>query len=85
MENMQLQSYGKSGALQEALALFASMCHRDHFSWNFIIRAYARHGHGKEALQLVDQLHMEGFIADKFIYVSILSACADLASLAEAL
>lgn len=78
-----VQMYGKCGSLREARDLFGKMPERDHFMWNHMITVHARLGEGKKALPLFFQLQQEAMIPDKFIFASMLSACASLADLVE--
>lgn len=80
--NLLLREYCKCGAFQDARALFVKM-HRDIYSWNFMISAYARLQKSEEALQLFDQMQQEGVIPNKYIFVSVLSACAIQKSLSR--
>eukprot|EP00249_Psilotum_nudum_P028659 c38227_g1_i1 orf=3-233(+) len=48
-----------------------------------MIAAYAQRWQGKEALQLFQQMQLEGAIPDKVTFVSILSVCAEQLALAE--
>lgn len=75
--------YGKCGFVDDARNMFDRMPKRDVFSWTAMIEAYCQDGLGKEALNLFDQMDREGIIPDRFILVSVVSACASQATLAE--
>eukprot|EP00249_Psilotum_nudum_P003995 c17516_g2_i1 orf=2-235(-) len=48
-----------------------------------MIAAYAQHSHAKEALQLFQEMNLEGMIPDKVTFSAILDACASLAALEQ--
>lgn len=79
--NFLLQMYSKCEVLAESLALFIMMHHRNGFSWNLIIRAFARAKQSKEALQSFDRMQEEAVLPSKVTYVSALDACANEAML----
>lgn len=75
--------YAKCGSLEEARILFDGMCKYDEQSWNAIISGYAQHGHWQDALHLHNQMLSEGMVPNKFIFASIISACASPTALGE--
>lgn len=83
LKSLLIQMYGKCGSVNDARLLFDSMPMRPMLAWKSIIRAYAQEGQCLEALQLFEQLLQEGLVPDKYSFVSILTACANLSSLAS--
>lgn len=81
--NLLLQVYGNCGALEDTHAFFAKMQERDLFSWNCVIKAYARNGRGKEALELFEQMYLEELTADRFIFISLLYVCGTPTALSK--
>eukprot|EP00249_Psilotum_nudum_P030722 c43666_g1_i1 orf=2-316(+) len=75
--------YGKCGALEDGLAVFARIPERNVFSWTVMIVALTQHGQGEFALRLFQQMELDGVIPDKVTFVSVLSACASQAALTE--
>lgn len=75
--------YSKCAALSDAWAVFAHMPERNVFSWNIMIGALAQNEKGKEALELFEQMMLQGVKPDKVTLISILSACAHEAAIAE--
>lgn len=75
-----IQMYVNCGAMEEAQVWFAAMHERNLFSWNFMIAAYARHGQATNAIQLFEQMQLEGMVPDKVTFVHILSAYSDQAA-----
>lgn len=73
--------YGKCGSLDDAHRTFEILPVRDLIAWNAMIAAYAQHGHGSQCLELSVKMHQEGVLPDKFTFVSVLSACANLENL----
>eukprot|EP00249_Psilotum_nudum_P025753 c30614_g1_i1 orf=3-737(-) len=81
--NLLVEMYGKCGAVEDARGVFEKLDRRNVFSWTVMIGVYVHHGYGKEALLLFRQIREGDVILDKAIFVSVLSACADPACLAE--
>jgi pentatricopeptide repeat protein len=67
--------YAKCGSLEHAQDEFYKICHPNVVSWNAMIAGYAMHGHGKEALQLFEQMQYSGTNPDSVTFISVLSAC----------
>jgi pentatricopeptide repeat protein len=65
----------------EAQRIFDGLPLRDGISWNVIISAHARHGHGREALHLFDCMHSEGFFPDALTLIGALKACGIVGAL----
>ena len=57
------------------------MLERDVCAWTTTIAAYAKHGPAEEALQLFDNMKQIGVLPNGFTFASVISACANLASL----
>ncbi|KAJ7561029.1 hypothetical protein O6H91_03G011000 [Diphasiastrum complanatum] len=74
--NCLLDMYGRCGCVQDALRVFNSMKSHDIVSWNAMLRAYAMHGRGKEAVRHFDKMCHEDSDMDSVTFVCILSACS---------
>ena len=68
-----ISMFGTCGNLQEAQWLFCRLPHPNLFSWTAIILAYARLGHGEQAIDIYHQ--MDHLKPDEHLFVSILKAC----------
>ncbi|MCO5610848.1 hypothetical protein L7F22_065090 [Adiantum nelumboides] len=75
--------HGRCGSLKSAQKVFDLMQHRDLVSWNAILAAYAQHGHGKEVLELYNQVHTAGIKPDCTTYTSVFLACSHSGLLEE--
>ncbi|KAJ7541880.1 hypothetical protein O6H91_10G080800 [Diphasiastrum complanatum] len=75
--------YTKCGCIEDARQVFNNMHERNVVSWNVMTAGYAQNGHGKEALDLYEQMKQEGVQPDKFTYVGLLKACASIAALEQ--
>ncbi|XVF59920.1 hypothetical protein PTKIN_Ptkin08bG0000700 [Pterospermum kingtungense] len=74
--------YVKCGSLVYARKVFNKMKERNIISWSTMICGYGMHGHGREALNLFDQ--MKTLIKpDHVTFVSVLSACSHAGLIAE--
>ncbi|MCO5552021.1 hypothetical protein L7F22_005529 [Adiantum nelumboides] len=83
LTNLLVQMYGMCGALLDCLSLFAHMCVRDQYAWNFMISALDQDKQSEQAIFLYDLMLREGCLPDKHIYASILSACASISDIAH--
>ncbi|KAL5810346.1 hypothetical protein ACOSQ4_026914 [Xanthoceras sorbifolium] len=73
-----INMYSKCGEFGTARKIFNDglMSKRDLVSWNGMIAAYAHHGHGREAINLFNQMQDLGFKPDAVTYIGLLSACS---------
>ncbi|KAI5080393.1 hypothetical protein GOP47_0003576 [Adiantum capillus-veneris] len=73
--NALLNLYSKCNALSEVHHLFRSMDELEAASWTAIIAAYAHHGLITHTIQAFDQMHQEGALGNKLIYMSVFGVC----------
>ncbi|CAN6168633.1 unnamed protein product [Urochloa humidicola] len=73
--NALITMYAKCGAVKEAHHVFLVMPNVDSVSWNAMISALGQHGHGREALELFDQMVAEGIYPDRISFLTVLTAC----------
>lgn len=73
--NALVNMYGKCGKVEDAKKMFNRMTRQNVVFWNSMAAAYAQHGQGKEALQLHQQMLLEGVNPNEATFCSILSAC----------
>lgn len=71
-----ISGYFKKGEVDEATAIFDQMKLRNLVIWNSLIAGYVQNGLCKTALAAFQRMQFEGFQADEFTVVSLLSACA---------
>ncbi|MCO5605980.1 hypothetical protein L7F22_060166 [Adiantum nelumboides] len=67
--------YGKCDDSRRAQCLFDAMPRRDAVTWSALISGYKQNRHGKEALQLFDQMLMEGVFPSRATFACTLSVC----------
>ncbi|XP_078171793.1 pentatricopeptide repeat-containing protein At2g22410, mitochondrial-like [Carex rostrata] len=79
--NSMLSSYIKCGQIEDAKLLFSTMPQRNTVTWNTMVSGYAQNYYFKEALELFDQMLIEGMRPDETALVSVLSACARMSAL----
>eukprot|EP01018_Ginkgo_biloba_P038688 Gb_02864 [translate_table: standard] len=75
--------YAKCGSIEIAQQLFNKMSKRNVVSWSAMITAYALNGHANEALACFNQMQLAGMKPNLVTMVSVLPACAYLASLQQ--
>ncbi|KAK3127563.1 hypothetical protein QOZ80_7AG0575040 [Eleusine coracana subsp. coracana] len=73
--NALITMYAKCGAVSDAHLVFLVMPNVDSVSWNAMISALGQHGHGREALELFDQMVAEGIYPDRISFLTVLTAC----------
>ena len=76
VNNGLINMYSKCGDLGDAIKIFSWMPQRNLVSWNSMIAAFARHGNGSRALQLYEELRLEGVQPTDVTFLSLLHACA---------
>lgn len=74
--NVLVSLYSKSGNLEDAKLEFYGMPERNEISWNAMITGYSQHGRGQEALELFEQMKMEGLKPNHVTFVGVLAACS---------
>ncbi|XVE56233.1 hypothetical protein DITRI_Ditri03aG0221700 [Diplodiscus trichospermus] len=70
--------YAKCGNLEDGSIVFRRMPWRDIVSWNAMISGLAQNGQGNEALELFEEMLLEGTEPDYVTFVNILSACSHM-------
>ncbi|XP_031260825.1 pentatricopeptide repeat-containing protein At2g33680 [Pistacia vera] len=70
--------YSKCGSLEDGNLVFRRMPVRDIVSWNAMISGLSQNGHGNEALELFEEMLVEGAKPDYVTFVNILSACSHM-------
>lgn len=70
--------YAKCGCLKDGTLVFRRMPARDVISWNAMISGLSQNGCGKEALELFEEMQLEGTKPDYVTFVNILSACSHM-------
>ncbi|KAK1568570.1 hypothetical protein Q3G72_026111 [Acer saccharum] len=75
--------YSKCGSMKDAKRIFQEMNTRDVVSYNTLIAAFAAHGHGKEAIELMSKMRNEGIEPNRVTYIGVLTACSHAGLLEE--
>ncbi|XP_027104555.2 pentatricopeptide repeat-containing protein At2g33680 [Coffea arabica] len=70
--------YAKCGNLEDGNIVFWRMPARDVVSWNAMISGHSQNGRGAEALELFEEMRMEGTEPDYVTFVNVLSACSHM-------
>jgi len=83
--NSMIRGYGQIGNVDKAAKLFQQMPERDSVSWLLMVAGYAQNGHGEEALKLFKQMQLAGVELCSKVYINVISACANMASLEQGL
>ncbi|KAE9609787.1 hypothetical protein Lal_00006657 [Lupinus albus] len=70
--------YAKCGSLGDGYLIFWRMPTRDVISWNAMISGLSQNGRGNEALELFEEMCLEGTKPDHVTFVNLLSACSHM-------
>ncbi|VAH77244.1 putative pentatricopeptide repeat-containing protein At5g09950 [Triticum dicoccoides] len=76
VESALVDMYSKCGKIGYASKVFTSMNQKNEFSWNSMISGYARHGLGRKALEIFEEMQQSGANPDHVTFISVLSACS---------
>ncbi|KAL6584075.1 hypothetical protein OROMI_003364 [Orobanche minor] len=73
--NSLVNMYAKCGSIEDAGRVFGEVPEKSVVSWSAMIGGLAQHGHGKEALDLFNDMLNGGFSPNHVTLVSVLTAC----------
>ncbi|KAL8527806.1 hypothetical protein ACS0TY_005581 [Phlomoides rotata] len=74
--NALIDMYAKCGSIMSSCKIFSGMSSKSVVSWTSMIIGYGSHGHGKEALELFDEMVWSGVRPDRIVFVAVLNACS---------
>ncbi len=77
--------YVKCGSMEDALRVFNKLPSLNVVSWTAMLKGYAIHGHGKEALGHFERMCEEGVEVNGVTFVCLLSACSHVGLVDEGL
>lgn len=75
--------YSKCKAIKCAESVFKRMRKRNIVSWTAMVVGYGQNGFGEDAIRIFCEMQREGIEADHFTLGSVISSCANVASLEE--
>uniref|UniRef100_A0A0D3FEQ8 Pentatricopeptide repeat-containing protein n=1 Tax=Oryza barthii TaxID=65489 RepID=A0A0D3FEQ8_9ORYZ len=73
--NALMNMYSRVGCVDNAEHVFFEIERKDVVSWNVMIGAFAKNGHGERALELVDAMLRCGMQPDSVTFTTLLMAC----------
>lgn len=76
--NALINMYGKCKCVHGAKNVFDRMPNRDVVSWNAVLTIFAENEYAREALDVFNQMQLEGIKPDKITFVCALGACTKL-------
>ena len=68
--------YGKCGCIENARQVFDRLPRRDVVSWNAMITIFALYGHGKEAVQLFENMQLVDINPNHITILYLMLACS---------
>lgn len=75
--------YSKCRDIRNAETVFRKMQHKNVVSWTAMLVGYGQNGYSEEAVRIFSQMQRNGIEPDDFTLGSVISSCANLASLEE--
>lgn len=78
-----VKMYSKCANQDDARRVFNEMKERNVISWNTMLAVYSHHGCAGDALELFEQMQLQGFGPSKATFISVLDACASEATLCK--
>ncbi|KAK6148190.1 hypothetical protein DH2020_019102 [Rehmannia glutinosa] len=76
VDNALLDMYAKCGCMDAALKVFRSMSERSVVSWTTMIMGYAQNGLSEEALEMFEEMRLEGEEPNYITFICVLYACS---------
>lgn len=73
--NALINMYGNCGSLPDARKVFDKLQCKNLISWTAMMTAFARNGHGHDALDLFEKMKVHGVEPDMITFLSALDAC----------
>nr|UPT49724.1 pentatricopeptide repeat protein AaPPR1259 [Agave angustifolia] len=70
--------YAKSGNLDDCSLVFRRMAQRDVIAWNSVISGFSQNGYGVEALDLFEEMKLEGTEPDNVTFINLLFTCSHM-------
>lgn len=83
--NSIVDMYLKCGLIDEAHQRFNEIPVKNVVSWTVMITGYGKHGYGKEAIHLFEEMQLEKIEPDSVTYLAVLSACSHAGLVNESL
>ncbi|XP_043721538.1 putative pentatricopeptide repeat-containing protein At3g15130 [Telopea speciosissima] len=74
--NSVVDMYVKCGLMEDAEKRFNEIPVKNVVSWTVMITGYGKHGSGKDAIRLFEEMQLENIDPDEVTYLAVLSACS---------
>ncbi|OVA04209.1 Pentatricopeptide repeat [Macleaya cordata] len=81
--NTMITGFIQNGDLKRAKKLFNQLHERNVVTWTTMITGYVQDEQSEEALKIFSRMQVEGILPNQGTFVSVLSACSNLAGLGE--
>ncbi|KAI3687234.1 hypothetical protein L1987_80928 [Smallanthus sonchifolius] len=75
VNNALIDMYCKSGSLELGKNVFSKMPRKDVFSWTSLVSGLALHGEGRSAVEIFNDMVLNGLSPNDVTFLSVLSAC----------
>lgn len=78
-----ISMYRECGSVLEAQIVFDGLAQRDVLLWNAMLAAYADQSRGEKALEMYEQMQLDGVSADICTFLSLIQLCSSVAEREE--
>ncbi|KAJ1406922.1 Tetratricopeptide-like helical domain superfamily [Sesbania bispinosa] len=85
VQNGLVSMYARCGSIHDSRKIFSSMDRHDVISWNSLLSGYAHHGHGKEVVELFEQMRRTEIKPNDTTFLAVLTACSHVGMLDKGL
>lgn len=85
VQNGLVSMYARCGKIDKAKKVFSLMDEHDLISWNSLLTGCAQHGHGREAIQMFEQMRTSGVNPNPTTFLAALTACSHVGLLEKGL
>lgn len=81
--NTLIDMYAKCKSPGDVRKVFDALSARDLISWNSMISGYVKQGLNQDAIQLFEQMQLEGVRPDRSTFLGVLKACSNTAAVTQ--
>ncbi|XP_024989861.1 putative pentatricopeptide repeat-containing protein At1g69350, mitochondrial [Cynara cardunculus var. scolymus] len=78
VQNSLIDMYAKCGFIDSAYSVFKNQNHRSVVGWNSMMWGFYHNGNSVDAMNLFDQMYLEGQEMDDVTFLSAIQACSNL-------
>ncbi|XP_019435820.1 PREDICTED: pentatricopeptide repeat-containing protein At3g24000, mitochondrial-like [Lupinus angustifolius] len=85
VQNGLVSMYARCGNVHDSRKVFSSMFTHDVISWNSLLSGYAHNGHGREVVELFEEMRRTEIKPNHATFLAVLTACSHVGMLDKGL